>query len=113
MTLVPGVDLYVRVNDPHGKQTSSLGKVPGAALMLAVRSPNRRMFPIPMTARDRAGFDYHLSVPAETDLVFTAFSDAISIADDLGQPISKQTGRSVKIHIPPGQAQHREVINIQ
>jgi hypothetical protein len=111
--LQASVDFYVRVNDPNGTRASAEGKVPGKALMLAVRAPNGRMFPIPMTARDSAGFDHHLSVPAATDLAFTAYSNAFTITDTAGQLISQQAGESTTINIPTGQTQHKEVITIQ
>jgi hypothetical protein len=58
--LQPSADLYLRVNDPNGTRAAAEGKVAGAALMLAVRSPNGRLIPIPATATDAAGVDQHL-----------------------------------------------------
>ena len=106
--LQPAVDLYVRVNDPNGTLASSLGKVPGAALLVTVRSPNGRIIPIPMTARDSAGFDHHLPVPAGTDLGFAAFGSGFSMTDALGQAISQQTGLSNTVNIPVGQTPGRK-----
>ena len=111
--LQPGIDFYVRVNDPHGTRASSEGKIPGASLFLAVQAPNGRMFPIPMTAKDSGGFDHHISVPAGTNFVFKAFSTMFQMTDGIGQSISQQGGRSATINVPPGQAQYQQVINIQ
>jgi len=106
------VDLYLRVNDPNGKKAAA-GKTPGSNLLVTVRGPNGRMLPIPVTARDNGGYDHHLSVPGDVDLVFTAQSDAFDLADSNGKAIGKQSGSVVTVHIPPGQKQHKEIINIQ
>ncbi len=106
------VDFYVRVNDPNGTRAASEGKAPGAALMLAVRAPNGRMFPIPMVTKDSAGADHHLAVPAGVDLVFMAASQGLAATNSLGASISNQAGSSVTVNIPSGQTQHKEVINI-
>lgn len=110
--LQPGVDFYVRVNDPHGKLAANLGKTPGASLTLAVRSPNGMVAPIPVTASDAAGFDYHLSVPSGTDLLFVASSGSFSMADAAGAAISPQAGLSQTINIPAGQSQYKQTITI-
>jgi len=111
--LQPGIDFYVRVNDPNGTRASSEGKIPGASLFLAVQAPKGRMFPIPMTARDSGGFDHHMSVPVGTNLVFKAFSGTFQMTDGIGQSISQLGGRSVTINVPSGQAQYQQVINIR
>lgn len=111
--LQPGIDFYVRVNDPNGTRASLEGKIPGASLFLAVLAPNGRMFPIPMTARDAGGFDHHISVPAGTNLVFKAFSSTFQMTNGIGQSISQQVGLSGAINVPSGQAQYQQVINIR
>jgi hypothetical protein len=111
--LQPGIDFYVRVNDPHGTRASLEGKIPGASLFLAVQAPNGRMFPIPMTARDAGGFDHHISVPAGTNLLFKAFSGTFRMTNGIGQSIGQQGGWSGTINVPSGQAQYQQVINIQ
>jgi hypothetical protein len=107
------VDFHVRVNDPKGVMASAVGKAPGAALFLAVRSPNGRVVPIPMTARDQGGADHHLAVPAGKDLKFIAVSNALSMTNSLGQDVSKPAGSSNSVNVPPGQTKHDEVINIR
>jgi hypothetical protein len=112
--LQAAADLYIRVNDPNAVLAATGGSGPGAALMLAVRAPNGRVFPIPMTARDKTGFDHHLQVPVATNLVFMASSPALSLGNSQGQLASKGgTGLSSAVNIPSGQAQHEEVINIR
>ena len=111
--LQPSADLYVRVNDPKGTRAAAEGKTPGASLMLAVRSATGRLVPIPMTASDKAGFDHHLQVPVGADLLFIAYSGFYSMTDGSGTPISKQNGLARTIHIPPAQAQQKEVVTIQ
>jgi hypothetical protein len=107
------VDFYVRVNDPKGTRAAAEGRVPGAGMMLAVRAPNGRSFPIPLTARDAAGFDHHLAVPAGANLVFTAMSNAFSLADNVGQLISKTAGLATPVAVPTGQTQVKQVINVR
>jgi hypothetical protein len=113
INLQPGVDFYVRVNDPNGTRASSEGKIPGASLFLAVLAPNGRMFPIPMTARDPGGFDHHIFVPAGASLVFKAFSATFQMTGGTGQLISQQAGQAVPINIPSSQSQYQQVINIR
>jgi hypothetical protein len=111
--LQPGADLYVRVNDPNGTRAAKEGKVPGVSLMLAVRSPNGMMIPIPVTAVDSAGADQHIFVPTGTNLLFVAFSAGLSLTDGSGAAINQQTGKAITINIPVGQTQLKEVINVQ
>jgi hypothetical protein len=68
--------------------------------------------PIPVTASDAAGFDYHLSVPSGTDLLFVASSGSFSMADAAGAAISPQAGLSQTINIPAGQSQYKQTITI-
>jgi len=110
--LQAGADLYLRVNDLKGKLASAQGKVPGASLMLAVRSPNGMMVPIPMTASDKTGFDHHLTVPHNTDMLLAAFSSTFPLANAVGVAADPQKGINLSISIPASQAQHRETIQI-
>lgn len=112
ITLQPAVDFYVRVNDPQGKRSALEGKTPGTGLFLAVRAPNGRIFPIPMTTKDATGSDHHLSVPAETDLDFTVSSSVFSISDNLSRPIGKPNTAPTRVSVRQDEKQHREVINI-
>jgi hypothetical protein len=112
--LQSAVDFYVRVNDPKGKKAANEAKGPGSALFLRLLSPNGRVFPIPMTAKDATGFDHHLRVPAGVDLTFAASSNALTLADNPGQAKKLKQGElSIQVNIPKGQTQHKEVIDIQ
>ncbi len=111
--LQPGADFYVRVNDPNGTLAAKEGKVPGVGLMLAVRSPNGMMLPIPVTAVDSAGADHHIAVPTGSNLLFVAFGAGLSLTDGSGAAINQQTGKAITINIPAGQAQLKEVVNVQ
>ena len=106
-------DFYVRVNDPNGTLAAKQGKIPGVSLMLAVRAPNGMMLPMPVTGTDSAGADYHMPVPLGTNLLFVAFGAGLSLTDSSGAAINPQTGKSITINIPAGQAQLKEVINVQ
>ncbi len=111
--LKPSVDFYVRVNDPRGTLASTQGKVNGASLHLAIRSPNGMVAPIPVTASDAAGFDYHLSVPPATNLFFIASSNTFSLVDASGAAISPQAGLNQMVNIPASQPQYRQVITVK
>jgi hypothetical protein len=110
--LLPSADLYVRVNDTSGALAGAKSKTPGDPISLAVRAPNGRVYPIPQTASSAAGADHHLHVPTGADLVFTAFSSQLSMADSAGAAISKQSGLAASVNIPSGQAQRTVTINI-
>lgn len=110
--LQSGVDLYVRVNDPNASLASTEGKVPGASLMVGVRTPNGIITPIPKTASDAAGADHHLPVPPDTDLLFVAYSKTFKMTDITGAPIDQQAGLAKPIRISAFQAQLKEVITI-
>ncbi len=110
--LLPSADFYVRVNDTNGALAAAQAKTPGNPIWLAIRAPNGRMYPIPQTASTTAGADHHLRVPTGADLVFTAFSSQLSMADAAGAPISKQSGLAASVNIPAGQAQHGVTINV-
>jgi hypothetical protein len=110
--LQAGADLYIRVNDLSGKLASAQGKIPGASLLLAARSPNGMMVPIPMTVSDKTGFDHHLTVPHDTDMLLAAFSSAFPLANAAGVLADPQKGINLSIRIPASQVQHRETIQI-
>jgi len=107
------VDFYVRVNDNKGVRDAHEGKDAGTALVLNVVSPNGRMFPVPLTAHDKNGYDHHLKVPAGADLVFQAAGRGFAMSDENGKGIDNAQGLTKKVNIPPGQAQHKEIINLQ
>jgi hypothetical protein len=111
--LKSGVDFHVRVNDLKGRQASMEGRVPGAALMLGIRAPSGLIVPISKIASDSTGSDYHLLVPAATNLGFIPFSQAFSLTNAAGTAIDKQGGPPQPIYISNGATQHREIINIQ
>jgi len=111
--LQPAADFYVRVNDPNGTRAAKEGKVAGVSLRLAVRSPNGMLLPIPLTATDSAGADYHMPVPTGTSLLFVTFGAGLTLTDSSGAAINQQTGKAITINIPAGQAQFKEVINVQ
>lgn len=111
--LIEGADLFVRVDDPKGTRAGAEGKVPGAALLLTVRGPNGVALNIPMTAKDKGGFDHHILVPPGTDLVMGASSDYYLLADSVGVAVSKLKGLSVAIHIPANVKEHKQVLSIQ
>jgi hypothetical protein len=110
--LAEGVDFYVRVDDPQGRLASTLGKVAGANLLLAVRAPNGMTAPVPATATSAAGSDFHLLVPPDTDLEFIAFSSTFSMADSTGKAISRESGLKRTVNIPASQRQHRETVTV-
>jgi hypothetical protein len=110
--LLPSADFYVRVNDTSGAFAAAQAKTPGNPIWLAIRAPNGRMYTVPQTAAAASGADHHLRVPTGADLVFTAFSSQLSMADAAGSVISKQSGLAASVNIPAGQAQHSVIINI-
>ena len=110
--LKPGADLYIRVNDPNGTAAATQGKVAGATLMLAVRSPNGKLIPIPRTDADATGFNHHLPVPAGTALPFMVYSGYYSMTNSAGAPISSAAGLNSTINIPSGQGQLQQTITI-
>jgi hypothetical protein len=110
--LQPSADLYVRVNDLKGNYAATLGKAPGASLMLAVHAPGGMLIPIPTTASDSAGFDAHLPIPPGTTVSVVVFSSYFSLTDSNGAAISKSTGLQFPVLIPASTAQYKTVINV-
>jgi hypothetical protein len=107
-----GVDLHVRVEDPNRTRAKSEGITPGAGMMLAVRSPNGKVVPIAQTAADGNGFDHHLIVPMDTDLLLLASSGTYSLRDSDGSAVDKTRGLSRTIKLQAGTPQHKETISI-
>jgi hypothetical protein len=117
IVLNAGADLWVHVDDPQGKRASMEGKVPGASLLLVVRTPGGHPMHIPLTASGANGFEHHLTVPVGTDLVITAFSTVFGITNatgvtSAGGGAALPQGVSTAVNIPAGTTQHKEVITI-
>lgn len=110
--LQPSADLYVRVNDLKGNGAAATGKVPGASLILAVRTAGDTVIPVPVTASDSTGFDAHASVPPGKTFWLMVFSNYFSLTDSSGAPISKNSGLQMPILIPAETAQYKTVVNI-
>jgi len=110
ITLQQGADLFVRVDDPAGKVAASLGKVPGALLILAVRTPSGVFVPLPETVADKTGSDHHLNVPVGTALLIAAQSSSFALSDSHGN--SNKPALTLPVTIPPGQGQHKEIITV-
>lgn len=110
--LQAGADFYLRVNDLVGTLLATIGKTPGAAVIFAIRNPSGVLTPIPQTAQDIAGFDYHLPVPFATSLVFVAHSGYYTLSDGAGAAIPVGATYGSPINIPLTQAQYKQVINV-
>lgn len=111
--LKPAVDLYVRVNDPRSKRSELEGKVPGAHILIGVRTPGGRLVPVPVKATDKNGADHHLSIPADIPLKLVVYSRAFDLSDSGDRAIDKLNGMSTTVSIAAGAKQHKEVINIR
>jgi hypothetical protein len=66
-----------------------------------------------MNASDAGGFDYHLTVPATTDLVFLAFSNTLSLTAASSASASSAPQLSIPINVPANQSQFQQIINIK
>jgi hypothetical protein len=110
--MLPGADLYVRINDINGTRAAKEGTVPGFGLIVTVRTPTGTVTQVPTTGYDKTGADYHLTVPTATPFVLTVVSGGFSLADSAGKAIGSQN-YNLNINIPEGAKQHREVIVIK
>lgn len=110
--LAAGVDLFVRVKDPTGKRAELEGTVPGADLLLAVRTPRGVPAPILQAGKDKGGFDHHILVPAGTDLQLVAFSKVFALADERDIAVEATRGHQPTIRIPANSKQHKIVLTV-
>jgi hypothetical protein len=116
IVLQAGADLWVHVDDPQGKRSSTEGKVPGAVLFLRVHPAGGRAISIPLTSSSGNGFEHHVLVPPATDLVMNAYSNSYTISNSAGTistPATSSRGYSITFNIPTGTAQHKETISVR
>ena len=109
--LQKGVDLHLRVNDPQGIRGSNEGKVTGSGMFTAVSSPKGITIPVSLTGSDAAGFDHHLTVPADTDLKLMVHGGSFSLKDEKGSDVGSQ-GLVQLIHIPAAKGQEQHVVTV-
>jgi hypothetical protein len=112
ITMSTGADLYVRVDDPNGRRAATEVVVPGAGMMIAVTSSHGAAVPVPRTAVDNNGADYHLFVPMATKLTLIISSATYSLTNSVGAAISKQGGYTLPFTIPVGTQQFKQEIAI-
>jgi hypothetical protein len=113
ITMSAGADLYVRVNDPNGVRAQNEGVVPGAGMLIAVTAAQGVAVPVPRTAVDSNGADYHLYVPTATKLTLLISSTAYSMTNSAKESVSKPGGYTLPFTIPVGTKQLEEQVSIQ
>jgi Carboxypeptidase regulatory-like domain len=107
LRIQPGSILKIHLDDPSQllTQKTKTGYLPHLAM--GVRTPQATSYPAHVAATSAAGADYQVTVPRDTNLVFSIQSFSLKLADANAVPLANNTARQTFQHAsgdanPPG-----------